>query len=279
MLGIALLIVASLIWSTTPIFVKFAYKELSPFFLAEIRLILASILFSLLSKPKIEKELFYLAIFGLGANYLFYHLGLLYTSSPVAQSIESMAPLFVLILVILKKSEKVSLIKIFAVFLSFFGSLLIFHAHFSLSNAMLLGDFLEVFAAITWAYFIVKSKILLKERSIFSVLSGAFLISAIIFLPLPAYELKHSGFLIPELSLNAIAIILILSIFHSFIAYFIYYEGIKRSSAISAGIAFALNPVFTLAFSKIFLREFINAEIILGMAFIAFAVILASLRE
>lgn len=281
MLGIVLLLIASIIWSSTPIFVKFAYEELSPFFLAEARLIIATIFFLLISKPKISKEIFYLAFFGLGANYLFYHLGLLYTTSPVAQSIESMAPLFVLTLVILKKSEKITRSKVSAVFLSFFGSLLIFHAHSSFNYSLLLGDFFEIFAAISWAYFIVKSKILLYEKNIFQLLSSAFLLSAIIFFPFYFYDFaKNSSFLIfSHISLNSVAIILILSFFHSFLAYFIYYEGIKRSSAILAGIIFALNPVFTLVFSRAFLEEFINLEIIVGMAFITIAVVLASLKE
>ncbi len=266
LLGIALLLASCIIWSSTPIFAKISYAYIPPEILAELRLIFASFLFSIIRMPVFSKEIFYLSAFGLSANYFFYHLGILYTTTPAAQSIESLAPIFVLIFAIIMKAEKINILKITAVLLSFFGSLLIFFSHFG--KEFIIGDILEIFAAITWGYFIVKSSKILRKHDVFTVLSSVFFMSSIIFMPFAVLFPKNSDITI---SIASVSIIAIMGFLHTFLAYLIYYKGIKRTSPIIAGIVFSFSPIITFLLSEAFLEEYSTKSFVAGVLFISAA--------
>ncbi len=275
-IGVFLLFVSCIIWSSTPIFAKIAYSSLTPEVLANLRLIFAALLFFMIRKPVFTKDIILLSIFGLSANYFFYHVGILYTTTPAAQSIESLAPIFVLIFAILMKAEKVNMYKVLAVLLSFFGSILIFISH--IGKEFLIGDILEIFAAITWGYFIVKSSKVLREHDIFTVLSSVFFISSFVLLPFSVassfINFHTSNFHIYP-SFSSLYIVVIMGFLHTFLAYLIYYAGIRRTSPIISGIVFSFSPVLTLLFSEIFLDEYSTTTFIGGVLLISVALFIA----
>jgi DME family drug/metabolite transporter len=243
--GILFLLSASLLFSTVPILAKIVYSEgLPPIWLIEFRLFFAFCFFSLLvKKGKLKeiksnlKNLSMLAVFGLAANYFFYHQGLEYTTASSAQVLESLSPVFVLFIALALKEEIINSKKSFGIFLTALGSVVIFNSHIHLSR-LIFGDILEIFAAITWGYFIVQSNRVMRVSTPNASLIFIFGFSALLFLPLA---------LATPLTLTSklFSIALMMGFLHTFIAYLLYFEGIKRTNPTSAAVTFALSPILT----------------------------------
>ena len=264
-MGLLCLILAALIWSTTPIFSKVVYSlGMHPISLIEIRFLFGALFLILWKRPEINeirlnlRNLTYLSVFGLSANYFFYHVGVFYTSASAAQVLESMAPIFVVVFAFLMKEEKISLKKVTGVLICVFGSALIFYSHVGIKSN-LLGDALEVLAALSWGFFTVQSSRTLRRTSPLNSLVFLFLFSFIVFIPFN---------FIFKLALNfkAFGIACLMSFLHTFLAYLLYFEGIKRTSPTLSGVIFSLSPIFTIALSIIFLRETAGVEFYIGSA-------------
>jgi len=251
-IGLLMLIVASLIWSTTPVLSKLVYNEgLHPLLLVEFRLLLGFLLLLSMGKdPRPRKasykDLVKLSIFGLGGNYLVYHFSVYYTTASSAQVLEGTAPAFVLIMAFLLREEALSLRKVSGVLLVLFGTLMIFYSHFQ--RIFIFGDFLGVLAGITWAYFITMGSRTLKTIGPADSLVFLFGFSALILLP----------FTLPltlVLNTKVAFLVILLGVFHTFAAYMLYFKGIKLTTPITAGVIFALNPILTVYLSKNILGE------------------------
>ncbi len=249
------LFLAALIWSTTPILAKIAYSSgINTATLVEIRLLTGALLFYLLLRKRVKYfirkvnfiDIFKLSALGLAANFYFYHLGLKYTSASSAQVLESTSPAFVLLLTPFMKVEKADSRKILGVALSLLGTSIIFYTHSG--TLKFRGDVLEIFAAISWAFFTVQAgRVLLKirpEESLFLLFSFSF------FLLLPSAVL-HGVSLTPV----AFTLALIMGFLHTFLAYLLYFRGIARAKPITASLVFTLSPLLTIIFSRAFLGE------------------------
>lgn len=260
--GLLLLLAASLIWSTTPIFSKLVYKEgLHPLLLVELRLLMGFLLLLAIGKdPRSARGkyigLVKLALFGLAANYLVYHLSVYYTSASSAQVLEGTAPAFVLIFALLTREEAVDFRKAAGVALTLMGTLLIFYAH--LQRIFVAGDLLGVLAALTWAYFIVQGSRTLKKIEPAEALAFLFGLSALLLLP---FMLPFR----PVLNAKIIFIVVAMGLFHTFAAYMLYFKGIKLTTPITAGLVFALNPLITVYLSKLLLGETAGTAYYLGV--------------
>ncbi|NOZ59624.1 MAG: DMT family transporter [Euryarchaeota archaeon] len=256
------LILAALIWGTTPIAAKLAYAQgTSPLALVELRLATGALLFALylrgFNAKLLSRELLVLALFGLAANFLFYHLAVKHTSAAAAQVLESTSVAFAALLAALLREEVLSQRKLFAVALSLAGSGLIFYSHAGVS---LLGDALAILAALTWALFTVLASRTLRARSEEEVLLLTFTIAALALLPFASVS--------AQVSVKGAVIAVLMGVVHTFLAYLLYLRGIAEAKAVAATIAFALSPVVAIALSALLLREALSAAFYAGAALI-----------
>lgn len=275
--GLLLLLAASIIWSTTPILAKMAYSQgLSPLWLIEFRLLLGFLFLLLLRRDGLGdiksnlRNLSLLAVFGLAANYFFYHQGLAYTTASAAQVLESVAPVFVLFLALAMKEEVISPKKAAGIFLTALGSMVIFYSH-SPSPKLVFGDALELLAALTWGYFIVQGSRVLRSSSASASLTFLFGFSSLLLLPL---SITTPLILTPK----ALGIALAMGFVHTFLAYLLYLEGIKRTNPTSAGVVFALSPILTVILEAEFLKVKATLPFYLG-AVIAIAGIIIVIKQ
>jgi DME family drug/metabolite transporter len=264
-LGLFLLLSASVIWSTTPLLAKVAYSHgLSPFWLIEFRLLLGFFFLLLLKRENLSsiksnlRNLALLALFGLAANYFFYHLGLAYTTASAAQVLESVAPLFVLFLALAMREEVINPKKAAGVFLTALGSGVIFYSH-SPSPRLVFGDALELLAALTWGYFIVQGSRVLRSTTARASLTFLFGFSSLLFLLLSVATPL-------TLTPSALGIALLMGFLHTFLAYLLYFEGIKKTNPTSAGVIFALSPILTVILEVKFLGAMATPLFYLGAA-------------
>ena len=257
------LILAALIWGTTPIAAKLAYAQgTSPLMLVEVRLATGALLFALYLRSfrvsrLVSRELLTLAVFGLAANFLTYHLAVRYTSAAAAQVLESTSVAFAALLAFLLREEMPGRRRLLAVMASLAGSALIFYSHAGIS---LLGDALALLAALTWALFTVLASRLLAQQREEEVLLSAFGIAALALLPFASVS--------AAISLSGAVIALAMGVVHTFLAYLLYFRGIAEAKPIAATIAFALSPVVAIALSALVLREALSSAFFAGAALI-----------
>jgi DME family drug/metabolite transporter len=261
-IGLLLLLIASLIWSTTPVFAKLVYQDgLHPLLLVEFRLLIGFLLLLALGNdPRRMKnsyrDLIKLSVFGLGANYLIYHFSVYYTTASAAQVLEGTAPVFVLVLALLMREETVNIHKAIGVSLALIGTILIFNSHHE--NTSTLGDFLGLLAGLTWAYFTTQGKKTLKKLAPMESLVFLFGFSALLLLP---FTLPLQLVLTHRVGL----LVLFMGFLHTFAAYIFYFRGIKLTTPITAGVVFALNPLLTVYLSNLLLGESVGKIYYLGV--------------
>jgi len=263
--AIIMLIAASCIWGTTPLFAHAAfYYNVSPAMLVESRLLIGILAFYIIYGQKLSarkmncystKSLLLCALCFI-ANYVLYHVGLIYTTPAAAQFIESTSPVFVLLFACIVKEEKLSLVKFAGTFICLIGTGLIFHSQVDIRGQMI-GNILEMLAAMGWGCFIVQSSHVLKLCKPIPYLMAIFGISALLLFPFAVRELT-------VVEKDGLVVIVIMGIFHTSVAYYLYFEGLKRTSPVISGIIFALSPIVTLLLSTRVGKEHTTAEFLSG---------------
>jgi len=106
---------------------------------------------------------------------------------------------------------------------------------------------LEVGAAMTWALFVVSSKKLLGSQKPLETLVQVFLVAAVILTPIL--------FFVEPVSLETLLAIAGLGVFTTAMAYALYYEALKRVSAITGILLFSLSLFFAILLGSVLLNE------------------------
>ena len=275
-------LLAAFFWGTHSVIVRYLTQQDIPgITIAVARLYIAAfVLFIFLRVKKqpvltnIKDTKFLVTLFGVATNFVFFHIGLEYTSASNAILLENIAPVFVLIFLFLILKEKIRRIDIIASVVTIFGACFTVLPDIDLGGEKFRGDLLEIFAAITWAVFVVaSSKALVNittpiERIGF--LFNIFILSAIILTP-------FVFFYSTAITLKDVLFIILLGVFPTAIAYLLWYEAVARVSTISAALIFNLSIVFTFINAYIFLGEEILPNMIIGAVFIIAGITLSKL--
>lgn len=141
--------------------------------------------------------------------------------------------------------QKYTLVEIFATFIAILGVYLTVRADISLGGESLRGDLLELAAGVTWAISIIGSSKALatKQRSLdrLSFLCQVFIASAVLLMP----ALYWSPFPARAVIGQDIVLLIVLGIFPTAIAYYLWYEAAAQASAVSLALFFTLTIIFT----------------------------------
>ena len=167
-------ILAAFFWGVHPVISRSLADHIPGMIIATLRLYVASFFLFLLflfykrKEPiSISHPWWFLStvIFGLGLNFVFFHVGLEYTTAANAMLLENTAPFFVLIILLIFFREKISAREIMGVLLGIVGiGFITFHDGFFSLN---IGNILEIIAGFTWALFILgSSKIFAQEPTL-----------------------------------------------------------------------------------------------------------------
>lgn len=274
-------LLAAFFWGTHSVIVRYLTQDIHGITIAVARLYIAAfVLFIFLRVKKqpvltnIKDTKFLLTLFGVATNFVFFHIGLEFTSASNAILLENIAPVFVLIFLYLILKEKIRRIDLIASVVTIFGVCFTVLHDIALGGEKFHGDLLEILAAITWAVFVVaSSKALVNittpiERIGF--LFNIFILSAIILTP---FVFFYSA----AITLKDVIFIILLGVFPTAIAYLLWYEAVARVSTISAALIFNLSIVFTFINAYIFLGEKILPNMIIGAVFIIAGITLSKL--
>jgi len=286
--GYILGIISAFFWGTHAVIVRYLADSVPGLVIATFRLAIASLVISAVlkfTKTKIDikvkdkKWFFITVLFGLCINFIAFHIGLEYTTASSAMLLENTSPLFVLMILAIFFREKITKTETLAVITTFLGILFVTIDNSGINNldkSMMIGDILEIVAAITWAIFIIgMSKVFAQEKNARARLSNMlkiFSVTALLLSPslfLQSYSITNQDILL----------LLLLGIFPTALAYFFWFEAAARISTIAVALIFNLSIVFTFINAHIFLDETLGPGMLIGALLIVFGITITKLEK
>ena len=189
----------------------------------------------------------------IGINWVLLFEGYKLLNVSTATILYYMAPIVLIFYGVFLFKEKISFFQVFAVFLAFFGLVLVVD-NISLSDQKTLGILMALSAAIIYASVMSINKHLKKidvfERVWIQLLSAGISI-------IPYVLLQNNGNF--DYRLNDWIIAVVLGVFHTGVAYSLFYTALNKLSHSSVAILSYIDPVSALFFATVFLQEQLNA--------------------
>lgn len=169
-------------------------------------------------------------------------------------------PIILIILGIFIYQEKVSLQKWMLILLALCGVLLTIDLHNLKSSHIVLGVFFALLAALLYSFL----TILMKRVNLdfFKVIFIQLVIGVVILLPFVHFQ---------ALSVIAITCLVIIGLIHTLLAYFLYYNAIKKTNFTQIAVISYLDPIVVIASDVIFFNRQLNLYQIagVGLTFVA----------
>lgn len=283
--GILALIIANVIWgAASPIF-KFSLQNISPFLLAFIRFFGASVLMLVFTYPylKIQKKdymrIFWLALFGVTINIIFFFLALKHAPSINVPIIGSSGPIFLYLfsIFILKETPHIKVFIGMAVGL--IGVLLIVgQPLFSgVFNGQLLGNFMIIIATFASVVHTIIAKEISSTYKASTITFWMFLIGTISFLPFLIWEIT-SGQLNYSLDYRGFIGIIFGIFLSSALAYTLFEYGVQNIDAQDVGIFTYIDPIIAVAIAIPLLGEKVSLIYAIGALFVFGGIFIAEGR-
>lgn len=271
----------SYVWST--IVFKYYHPITTIFFRLIISsFLLISFIFITGKAEKIRKEdrlLFLLSsLFNPFLYFLGENFGLKYSTPTISSVIIATIPVFITIVGYFFLKEKLSLLNIAGITVSFLGiGIMLVNPDFSLNSPLEGVLFLSgaVLAAVIYTIFL---KRLAFKYSALTIITYQNMIGVVYFLPLFIF-VDYSHFITVRPNFELISSLIQLSLFASSLAYIFYTMTIKELGVSRASVFTNLIPVVTAIFSVIFISEKFTATKIAGMATALIGVIIAQAKN
>ncbi len=276
-------IMAMVFWSFSFIWYKAVFLYLQPFTTTLARLIISAVLLftvaALLGKlQKIDfkgfKMIFALAFFEPFIYSIGESLGMKLVSPTTGAVIVALIPLFVPIFASIFIKEKISVMNIVGILLSFIGVLFVIISRnlelvVSVKGLLFMG--LAVMAAIVYS---IRLKKLTTLYNPLTLIAWQNIISAVLVLPLVLiFDVKHWN--TSMFCIDAVIPLLKLTIFASSLAFLFYSNAVQVLGAVRANIFTNLIPVFTATLSFFLLNEKLLFHNILGIVMVITGLILS----
>ena len=284
---LAVFLLNALIGGTNPAFVKAALAEFPPITLVFLRSLLAALvtlplIYSQWSKIKTfsDKKLLFISSLLFAGNWLFFSIGLQFSTIIMSQIIYMMTPLIVAILGYFFLKEILSKNQILGLILAILGmSILIYGSIKSqdiFSFGTPLGNFILIIAKICWALYLVTSRKVSKSYSPLTILFFNFITATLVALLIIPFELSIRQFDLTNVSATGLFSLLALALISSVLVFFLYQWLIKHTSAFIPSLL--SYPVALVAgiIGIIFFGEKLTVNLILGGALIMLGVFLAT---
>jgi drug/metabolite transporter (DMT)-like permease len=281
-------LILCLIWGSTWIFIKIGLEDLPPITFAAARFILAIaillpvIKLSRLPWPRSASEWKLIALTGFlqfSINYSSVFWAEQHITSGLAAVLQAMITVFGLLLAwIFLPAERITKLKIFAVFLGVVGVAVIFIEQLRVESVM---AFAGCVAIVVGAYAAAQASILIKARG--SELHPASLVCAQMICGLPAiviYALAAEGNPVNfHWTTRAIICVLYLTIAGTIAAFWLYYWLLSRIESTKAMMISLVTPLIAVVIGAIVLDERLPPQTLFGGVLIISSIALIALRR
>jgi drug/metabolite transporter (DMT)-like permease len=266
-------------------------KDIMPYYIQGFGFIIlrvggAAILFLLISLfIKAEKidwkkhglRLFLCSVFGVMANMLMFFKGLEITT-PINGAVLMLAtPIFVFILNIIINKQKLILAQVLGILIACAGCLILMAGRaFSFSARTLPGDILILLNAISYAFYLVMARELLKHYHTLTVSKYSFLIGAILVIPFGYNELSVAKF--SEMDLIVVSKILFIIVCTTFLTYLLNAWAINKAGPSLVGAYIYLQPVLAVIIAILLKKDVLDMQKILAILLIFAGVFITSTK-
>ena len=212
---------------------------------------------------------------GLAGSNFFYYLAIQKSTVAIAITLQYTAPIWVLLVMVLRRREAASALRFFAVFLAMLGCALtidLFHSGIQL-NAI--GVIAAMVASFSFAFYNIVAQALVTRNHQFKVMAYAILGAALLWAVVdPPWRLAAQGYTAPQWGfLFAFACLSML------LPYFFYFTGLKYLDPTGAVIASCLEPVFAIMFAAVFVHERLRWSQDIGVAAVLVVSIMVQLHR
>ncbi len=283
--GFFILLVLTMLWGLNYPAIKISNLGFSPVFNCFLRSVIASafgIGYCLyIKEPLFHRDirLFHGFMVGLffGLEFICIYIGMKYTDASRAIIFVNCSPFVVVIGAYLFLKEKLTITKIVGLFLAFGGLYLVFHGKpKSWTPSMLLGDLLELTAAILWGATTIYIKKYLADR-VHPI--HTFLYQLVFSVPV---AFVCAVFLEPKWILDVTGAVTMAVIYSSvivaFASYLMWFKLIHVYPVSELAVFTFLSPVFGVAAGAIFLREQLTLGLVFGLILVSAGIYLTNRR-
>ncbi len=281
-----LLTLAMVFWSFSYLWTQTVFKYLNPLSTVFIRLVIASLFLVTLSLilgklQRIERKdilmFLLLAFFEPLIYYLGESYGLKYVAPTVAAIIISTIPLFVPFAMFFLAKEPIKSGTFFGIFIAFLGILMVVlnkDLSFAASPLGLMFLMIAVASVMGYSYIL---QMLGKKYNAYTIISMQNVIGIFYFLPL-VLLFDRDIFFTVQISSELVWNIVLLSIFASAMAFFLFTIGTQKIGVTKASIFTYLIPIFTALLSYFMGRETFSPMKISGIFVVILGLSLSQLR-
>ncbi|MGA3042506.1 MAG: DMT family transporter [Bryobacteraceae bacterium] len=288
----ALIFLMVAFWSGNYIAGKIALRELSPLFLAGLRIGLAGVaMLPLYAWERLKQgvgksadtarrsacatwQLLVLGLFGVTLNQVFFVVGLSRTSVAHAAILIGLTPIQVLIIARLRGQERITARKAVGMAIALAGvAVLKALDPPGGAGATWAGDLIVLLAGLAFALFTVFGKEVTAQYSTITMNTYAYVGGAVALLPLTLWEAARQP--LAHISTGAWLAAVYMALFPSVAAYLIYYHALAHMTASRVSAFSYLQPVFASIMGVVILGESLGAPVIAGGAVILGGVYLA----
>lgn len=281
-----IVVLAMLFWSLSYIWLKVVYRYLNPIETVFLRVTAAAVLlfiYALVTKKlqKIEKGdwkgIILMSVFQPFGYFLFESFGIKMVSPTVAAVIISIIPVFIPVAAFYFFKERLSLINIVGIIISFAGVLMvILKGDLSLA-ASPLGILLLFMAVITGVAFTITVKKLVGKYTPLTLVAYQNILGILGFLPMfLIFDLDH--LVTVEFNGELLLNLGMLVVFATSLSFMFYTEAVKKLGASQAGFFTNFIPAFTALFAWWLLGEPMTMQKIVGIFVVIGGVFVAQLK-
>jgi len=275
LIGHAELFIVALIWGATFVAAKSVLAVLNPVSLAFARFLISSILFlpiifrerkkgNSIEKGDI-KTIIILGLLGVTFFYVFQFLGLEYTSATNVSLLIALIPIFTTGLSTRILKENTNPKKLMGLILSLLGvGLVITNGKLNISTRTndLIGAGFILINVLCWSVYTVIGKKILKKYPSKTITAHSVLWGTALMIPLALIWGDVSE--IVNLTFIHLLSLLYLGILGSFVAYLLWYDGLKKVNASTASSFLYFQPLVTIVVAHFWLGDEITPYIIIG---------------
>jgi drug/metabolite transporter (DMT)-like permease len=260
-------------WSFNYIAAKVALREFPPLLLSCVRTSLAGLfmypiyVWRFKSGPRTWTRsdvplLIFLGVFGVALNQIFFVAGMSFTSVGHSALMIGLTPVLVLLIASILGQERVTARKMAGMAVAIGGIAVLNLAPSRSVHASVLGDFLVLMAALTFALYAVFGKSVAKRHDSITVNTFAYMSSGLVLAPLTWYT--GHAFPFARVSLLAWASLIYMAAISSVLCYLIFYYVLAYVPASRVSASSYIQPVLATVMAIPLLHEPITTAVAMG---------------
>ena len=277
------LMTVQVIFAVFPIAAKIAFREMSPWSVAWVRLAAASVIllawFWLFSNDRVTRsdywKLALFSLFGVSINQLCYLRGLSLTTAINATILVGMIPVFTFVIALVLRREEAGALKVAGVVMAFVGVFVLAGpSALSVESEHVIGNILLLCGAFGYSVYLVLARNIMSRYHPLTVVTWVFVFGSIAMLPFAWGEVRSTDF--SGLSQSTWISLAFLTLLASIVTYYLNGVALKQASATLVAVYICTQPILVALLAVPILGETITSTMSVAAVLIFGGVVLTA---